>query len=179
MKNSHSHRWLIFFEVILLIIAFLAAVFLILAGIGPSWQKPEVSVKMQNASEIDPNNAVVLSFSQSVKTSKIEQGFKVSPSADVSLAWKNNNTELEIKPVDYFEPGKEYTLEFPVPRGILGLGKEILNLKYKVRDFPQVTYVVPEKDEASISIDSDFKITFDHSVHDFNINFEMDPEGAF
>ena len=74
---------------------------------------------------------------------------------------------------------QEYALEFPVPRGILGFQKETLNFNYTVRDFPQVAYVVPGKDEASISIDSDFKITFDHSVHDFNINFEMDPEGVF
>lgn len=178
MHGKHSF-WLIFFEIILLIIAFFTAIFLIMAGTEQYWRKPDVEVKMQNNSEIDPNDSVILSFSQPVKTALVEKDLKINPETRVEIKWLDEDKKLEIKPSSYFEPGREYSLEFSVPKGLFGYKKETKNLNFQIHDFPQVMEAVPGKESQNISIDSDFKISFDHSVHDFNVNFEISPGTGF
>jgi len=179
MRKNHSHFWLKFFEIILLIIAFLTAIFLIMAGTEQYWRKPRVEVKVESRSEIDPNDSVVFSFNQPVKPSEVEPELKLFPQADFKLWWNENNTELEVRPANYFEPGRNYTLELPVPDGLFRTRTKIQKFDFKVQDFPQVILVVPSKEERSISINSDFKITFDHSVHDFNTDFVIEPQKGF
>jgi len=157
----------------------MTAIFLILAGTEPYWQSPETKAKAESRPEINPNEPVILSFSQPVKPLKVGSGLKLLPPADFKLFWSENNAKLEIKPANYFEPGQSYVLELPLPDGFLGLKTRVQKFDFKVEDFPQVAFVVPSKEEKDISINSDFKITFDHSVHNFNINFSVEPQKEF
>jgi len=179
IRKDKSHFWLRFFEVILLIVAFCVAIFLILAGTQSYWQKPDTLVKMESSSEIDPNDSVVFSFSRPVQAERVEKNFKLIPDNRIEKKWSDGNSRLELRPTSYFEPGQEYSLEFSVPKGIFGWKKETKNFSFGVRDFTQVVEVVPGKNDTSVKIDSEFKVVFNQSVHDFNVNFEISPEAGF
>lgn len=179
MHKNHSHFWLNFFEIILLVVAFFAAIFLIMAGTRQYWQKPDIEARMENSLEMGPNDSITLSFNQPVKTALIEKDLKINPETRAEIKWLAGNSKLEIRPASYFEPGQKYSLEFSVPKGLLGYKKEVKKFSFETRDFPQVAEVVPGEENTGVKIDSDFKIFFDHSVRDFNVNFEISPEAGF
>lgn len=178
MQGKYSHFWLKLFEIILLIIAFFMAVFLILRGLQLYWREPNVVVKIESGLEIGPNDSIILSFNQSVQTALVEKEMKIMPEVRIKTKWLNENSRLEIKPVSYFEPGQRYFLEFSVPKGFLSFGRETKKFSFTIHSFPQVTEVVPGKGEIT-SVDSDFRVTFNQSVYGYNINFEINPEAGF
>lgn len=179
MKKNHSHFWLKLFEAALLIIAFFTAVFLIAAGTEQYWKKPDIEVKMSRSAQISPSDSVMLAFNQSVDTSRIGKTISIQPEAKVNLEWKHENSQLEIKPISYLQPGQSYTLYVSIPRGLLQRKMEMRTFQFNVQNLPKVVAVIPGNVEEDIKIDSNFQVSFDEPTNDFNIGFEINPEGAF
>jgi lipoprotein-anchoring transpeptidase ErfK/SrfK len=140
--------------------------------------------KLEKSADIKPTETAVVIFSQPVAAGAIEKNFSISPEAKVKFFWSDNYRRLEIKPDDYFSPGKIYTLKidprtaFSVSR-MLGREADPVNLKFATEDPPEVVSMNPVSGDPNIKIDSAIKISFDKSTFGYDINFVIDPYYAY
>jgi hypothetical protein len=131
-------------------------------------------------SQIKPNESAAVDFSQPVAFKAVEKNFEISPDARVSFSWSNNFQLLEIKPIDFFEAGKTYTIkidpqsDFSVSN-LMGKKAEPVKLIFAVDAPPEVISISPASGDPKVKIDSPVKISFDKSTAGYDINFIIEP----
>jgi len=139
---------------------------------------------IEKNSGIGPIESVFVDFNQPVARKAVEKNFEISPDAKVKFVWSDKYRRLEIKPVDFFEPGKTYTIkidpqtDFSVSR-LLGKETQPLHLTFRTESPPRVVSIVPASGDANAKIDSAIKISFDRSTYGYDINFVVDPFSSF
>ncbi len=142
------------------------------------------AAKLEKSAGIKPTEAAVVIFNPPVAAGAVEKNFSISPEAKVKFFWSDNYRRLEIRPDDYFSPGKIYTLKID-PRTAISvsrmLGREAdpVNLKFATEDPPQVVSMEPVSGDPKVKIDSAIKISFDKPTFGYDINFVIEPYFAY
>ena len=146
--------------------------------------------------QIKPGDSVVVNFdlplsssemfppSFSSLASNIEKNLEIFPPTKVNFVWKENFRKLEIKPDNFFEPGKEYQVKIN-PQAGYSLSKLFkknvspLVLSFRSETAPQVVSINPVSGDPNVKIDSLVKISFDKSTAGYDVNFVVEPSGSF
>lgn len=143
-----------------------------------------LSASMESASLIEPKDSLIINFGHPMIPSAVEKTVKITPAAEVEFSWENNNQKLKIKPVRYFKPGANYTIEIK-PQSTLLISRFIkreadpVNLSFSVSEMPKVVSIVPVSGEPNAKIDSNVVIKFDKSTVGYDINFVVEPLNGF
>src|SRR3989339_197801 len=129
--------------------------------------------------EFGPRERVAIIFDKKVDPSQVEEGFSISPDAKLKLFWTEDNQELDLKPDSHFQPGEKYSVRIKTKEGVFRNRENEINLSFQIENYPKVFKTEPGKENASISISSDFKIFFDKPTSDYDINFVIEPFDSF
>lgn len=172
----------IFGEIILFFLGALVLFFIF--GIQYATGEFGFSATMEKNSALKPADSILINFSQPVAAKAVEKNFEISPNADVSFFWGDNYRKLEIKPKNFFEPGKNYTISID-PQTIFSFGSLVgkksqpKKLSFDIENYPKVIAISPESGNPSVKIDSAVKISFDKPTAGYDVNFVVDPFNSF
>jgi len=143
-----------------------------------------LSANMENASLIEPKDTIIINFNHPMVPSAVEKNISINPAAEVQFSWENNYQKLKIKPVRYFNPGANYTVEikpqstFSINR-LLGRESNPVNFSFSVSEMPKVVSISPMSGEPNTKIDSNIVIKFDKPTAGYDINFVVEPFNNF
>jgi len=129
--------------------------------------------------EFGPRDKVAIVFNRKVDPSMIGEGFSISPDMKLKFIWVEDNQELDLKSVSYFEPGKKYEIRIKTKEGIFKSKENEINLAFQTEGYPEVLEIDPGEENSAISIDSDFKVFFGKPTGDYDLNFIIDPFDGF
>lgn len=160
-------------------------VLIILGGIFGAryslWAYPkifETQVFSGRAKDLDPRDPFVVHFSQPVFPDDYADKTKISPERNFRLRWKNSNKDLEITPVDFWEPETQYRVMLPESTSRMFTGVPETQINFSTINYPRVEKFFPKDGakEVVLDIEDPITVTFDKPTYGFFVNFALEPE---
>ncbi|MFA6160088.1 MAG: L,D-transpeptidase [Parcubacteria group bacterium] len=143
---------------------------------------PEVfrtNITLERATDIRPEESVVVNFSFPVLTEKYGEGIRIVPSEKFSLRWKDSNKKLVIVPKDFWQPQMQYEIFLPAGQNIMFSNIEKQSLVFSTEKYPQVQKIIPENgaQDVLIDIEDPMIVNFSKSTVDFSLKFMLNSTG--
>ncbi|HRY82400.1 MAG TPA: L,D-transpeptidase family protein [Candidatus Moranbacteria bacterium] len=182
MKRLHHHigvhhinTWQKFILVLAIIVAGIFCVKLSLK-IYPEVFK--TSIMLKNASNIRPEESVVVDFSMPVFVDKYNAGIKINPAENYKLRWKDSNRKLEIIPENFWKPGEKYEIFLPQGRNIMFSGIQSQKIIFFAEKYPEIEKNIPENGAQNVAIDIEdpIVVNFKKSTADFSLKFALNSD---
>lgn len=140
--------------------------------------RPELD--LTTVGNVKSESAIGIVFLSSVKTEGFVEGIRVSPSADMSFEWKDDDMKLLIRPKSQWEFGTRYTVSLPAGKTRwLGMIPET-TLVFETWAPPSVASVSPEDGARDVLLGAEdpVVVTLDRPAKDSFLEFSFNDAGA-
>jgi hypothetical protein len=138
------------------------------AGIFPYFGFPKMTIESVSLGLEDP---LVVHFDRSVVQHKIESSFTIKPSVVGKIDWQGNN--LVFKPLNPWEPGKDFQVEFQ------GMSRFAVPYDFRhnfsTEALPRVADYTPS-DNATTAADAPIAFNMDKGSQNCRLDFKVVPE---
>jgi lipoprotein-anchoring transpeptidase ErfK/SrfK len=138
----------------------------------------KVNMDKDQAENVHPNDFVRISFSQPVLIGSYEQKITVTPNIKLDFSWGKNNTELIVRPNNFWDPGTTYQFNLPEGRSVMLTAIEKQNFSFSTIPYPKVEKFYPEPDQKNVVLDIEdpIVIDLDRSAKGFDITVVSRPD---
>jgi lipoprotein-anchoring transpeptidase ErfK/SrfK len=151
---------LLYFSVAIVI--FSLAAFGVALGIKTYAQNFRVTAEMASGELLDPEDPVIINFSEAIKTDDFQKAISIVPETPVRFQWENRNHRLTITPENYWKIGGNYSVNIQdVRSAMMTFGSA--QFIFGINNYPQVTGFMPEDGAQDVLIDIEDPITIDFS----------------
>lgn len=139
----------------------------------------KTDIALGNNRDVAPEDYIVVSFSQPVRTESYVQGIRIEPAAKFRLSWEDGNRKLAIIPQDFWQPGTSYSLHLPEGKNRFFIAVGAQNFSFSTVSFPKIIKISPVDgaENSVIDIEDPIVATFKESSKYFFIKFILDPAG--
>jgi len=138
----------------------------------------KVTTDKDQAKNIHPNDLIKISFSQPVLVGSYEEGITVEPNIKMDLSWSGNNTELIVRPKNFWDPETTYRLNLPEGRSVMLTQVAKKTFSFSTIPYPKVVkfYPEPEKKNVVLDIEDPIVIDLDRSAKGFDLKIVTRPD---
>jgi lipoprotein-anchoring transpeptidase ErfK/SrfK len=160
-----------------------AFISIVLGGLGMAYSLqayPEVfrsGIVLSKSSDIQPQETLIVSFSQPVLAKYYEGKIQIVPDAAFETTWSDDFQKLAISPKIFWQPETRYQLILPEGRNRM-YGKVLsMTAEFTTASLPKVTGITPRNgaQDVVIDIEDPISVDFDKSTRDYYLKFVIDP----
>lgn len=135
-----------------------------------------VSSSIQDDNDIGSGQAIVINFSDAVIPTTVLKDISIFPKETVEYIWENDNKRLVIKPSSYWKLEQKYRIKTSNGKSSL-LFPVDFDFSFVTTNYPKIKNFYPLDGEKAVAVDmqNPIRATFDKSLEDFMVRFEVDP----
>lgn len=131
---------------------------------------------MEKKDSLDPENPIVIDFSQKMFQNSTQQSISIVPFEKVNYAWKKSGKQLIISPEKGWKFSTAYDIKIENARNIFYM-PTAAQFSFRVSDYPKAVSFYPETGakEVVIDIEDPVKIIFDRPLNGYAVKFKVSP----
>lgn len=138
----------------------------------------KVEVRAENVSQINPEDAIKINFSEPIFENSYEGGIRVEPSQGIRIKWSDFGKKLEIYPDKFWKNETDYTITLGDGKSRMFTKVDEKKIKFSTVNYPYVSEFYPEdgKKDIIMDIENPIVVKFNKSTEGYFIKFELSPE---
>ncbi len=137
-----------------------------------------VEIKAENVSQINPEEAIIIRFSQPVFGDSYKDALKIEPSQNIRTEWSDSGKKLEIHPDKFWKNETDYTITLGNGESRMFIKVDGKKIKFSTADYPKVSEFYPEEGEKDVimDIENPIAVKFNKSTEGYFIKLGLNPE---
>jgi len=139
-----------------------------------------IEISFEHEAVISLHEPLRISFTHSILDEGYREKISISPKTNVLVAWKEDNTVLELTPQSIWKPETQYTLTIPEGKATNYASFQEISFSFQTVSYPKVESFWPENGakDVLVGIEDPLIVQLDRNAGDFWIDFSLSPEGS-